>query len=108
MIIDRGTCAKFVPVRDPLERISKLDEYFLLVSVLAASSDIDFWRGDIIGVYIESLVRVVLFQPVIRLLVFHTHITLLNYNDEDVHDDAIKLMVIENQMTYTILMNTYT
>lgn len=92
VIIDRSTCAILVPVRDSLESISQLDEYFLFISVLAAPSDVNFRRRHILRVYIESLVGVVLFQPVIRLLVFHTHITLLNYNDENIHDDTMEFM----------------
>jgi hypothetical protein len=99
VVIDWSACAVLVSICDSLKSISQLDKYFLLVSVLAAPSDIDFWRRDILRVYIESLVGVVLFQPVIRLLVFHTHIALLNYNDENVHYNTIELMVIHNRLT---------
>ncbi len=88
MIINGSPCAKLVSISDALESISELDKYLFLIRVLATSSNIYLGWGHHVRVNIELIVRVVLLQPVIGLLVLDTHVSLLDYDDKDVHDDS--------------------
>ena len=93
MIIDGSPCPKLVSISDALESISELDKYLFLIRVLATSSYIYLGWGHLVRVNIKLFVRVVLLQPVKGLLVLDTHISLLNYDDEDVHDYTTKEMI---------------
>ena len=90
MVVNRGSLAEPVPVVDAFKRVSQLDEYLLLVGRLLASlAYVYFVRRPVGGVGVEVDVRVVFLQPVIRLLVLHAHVALLNYDNEDVHYHSV-------------------
>lgn len=93
MIINGSPCPKLVSISDTLESISEFDKYLFLIGVLATSPNIYLGWWHHVRVNIKLIVRVVLLQPVKGLLVLDTHISLLNYDDEDVHDDTTKEMI---------------
>lgn len=93
MIINGSPCAKLVSISDAFESISELDKYLFLIRVLATSPNIYLGWGHHVRVNIKLIVCVVLLQPVKGLLVLDTHISLLNYDNKDVHDDTTKEMI---------------
>ena len=69
MIIDGSAGPVLVAISDPLERISELDEYLLLVCDLLPAADVDLLRRLAGRVRVVQLVRVILLEPVEGLLV---------------------------------------
>lgn len=69
MIIDRSPGPVLVAIGDPLEGISELDEYLLLVCDLLSAPYVDLFRRLAGWVRVVQLVRVILLEPVEGLLV---------------------------------------